>query len=522
MLEPYSKEVIEAIERGEVRDRRQLNRLKIRLAKKYSLKQMPTNPDILAFSKFPSEKLISYLSIKPTRSLSGIAVVAAMAKPHKCPGECIYCPSGIGQDMPKSYTGKEPAARRARMFNFSPLRQVRNRISQLNATGHSTEKIELIIMGGTFLSTETAYQNRFIKRCLDAITEKNSPSLKEAKLNAEKSKNRVIGITFETRPDFCGKTEINRMLNMGGTRVELGVQNPNDEIYKIVNRGHTVKDVVNATSMLKDSAFKIAYHIIPGLPGTTPSSDLKTFKSLFTSQDYMPDMLKIYPCLVLENTELYKMWKSGEYAPPTTEKAALFIAKLKPHIPKWVRVMRVQRDIPTDLLSAGVGLSNLRQVVEKKMEERGTKCGCIRCREAGLSQRNGVVPSPEKAKLMEEHYDASLGKEIFISAEEGKKDLLYGFCRLRIPALPFRKEITPQTALIRELHVYGTSLPLGEKPKKEFQHMGFGKSLLERAEQTAKEEFSAKKMLVISGLGAREYYRALGYKNDGPYVSKKL
>jgi len=522
MLEAYSREIIEAIEQGRVKDKAQLNKLKISLAKKYSLRQMPTNPDILSFSKSPSERLISHLSIKPTRSLSGVAVVAAMAKPHKCPGECIYCPSGIGQDMPKSYTGKEPAARRAAMFNFSPLRQVRNRVSQLNATGHSTEKIELIIMGGTFLSTETSYQNYFVRRCLDAISEKNSRSLKQAKLNAEKSKNRVIGITFETRPDFCGKREINRMLNLGGTRVELGVQNPNDEIYKIVNRGHTVRDVVDATSLLKDSAFKAAYHIIPGLPGTTTQRDLKTFKSLFTNQDYMPDMLKIYPCLVLENTGLHKMWKAGEYTPLTTEKAASFIAELKPHIPKWVRVMRVQRDIPTNLLSAGVGLSNLRQVVERKMEENGTKCNCIRCREAGISQRKGKNPLPEKAKIMEERYDASLGKEIFISAEEPKKDLLYGFCRLRIPAHPFRKEITPQTALIRELHVYGTSLPLGEKPRKEFQHMGFGKALLERAEQVAGEEFGMKKMLVISGLGAREYYRALGYKNDGPYVSKKL
>ncbi len=523
-LKAYSLKVIEAIEKNKISTKRQLNLYKLQLSKEFGLKAMPANPDMLSFAKRPSRKLIDLLSIKPVRTLSGIAVVAVMVKPHSCPGRCIYCPNGIEVETPKSYTGKEPAAMRALMFNFDPYSQVKNRIQQLKTTGHKTEKIELIIMGGTFPSTSPHYQKWFVKRCLDAIAEKKSRNLLQAKKHAEKSKNRAIGITFETRPDFCGKKEINRMLFLGGTRVELGVQAVSDSIYRKIHRGHLVKDVIEATQLLKDSAFKVGYHLMPGLYGLTPKEDLRLFERVFSEQQFRPDMLKIYPTLVIEGTGLYKLWKSGHYKPYSTEEAAEFIASVKRFVPKWVRIMRVQRDIPSGFIAAGVTKSNLRQLVEKKLKERGIRCRCIRCREAGLKAKKEKIKARiADAKILKEEYEASNGPEVFISAEDKKTDSLFGFCRLRIPSQPFRKEISEKTALIRELHVYGKELCLGKREKEAIQHRGLGKKLLGEAERIAFEQFDKEKMVVIAGLGVREYYRKnFSYKDDGPYLSRKI
>ncbi len=515
-LKEFSEEIIELILSGKISSKEQLNSFKLKLARDYSLARFPSNPDIFSFAKNKNKKLLSLLSIKPSRSLSGIVSVAIMPKPFPCPGNCVYCPSSLVDEItPKSYTGKEPSTMRALANDFDAIKQIRNRIQQLNNTGHSTEKIELIVMGGTFPAAPLNYQKQFMLDCFNAINKTKSFSLDKAKNKSQYCKNRFIGITFETRPDFCGKKELNRLLDFGGTRVELGVQTLNDEIYKKVNRNHKVSDVINATSLLRDSAFKFAYHLMPGLPGSTPKEDLRVFKRVFNDSDFKPDMLKIYPCIVIKNTELFNLWKKGDYVPYSSKKAAKLIAKMKSLVPKWVRIMRIQRDIPSTVVSAGVKHTNLRQLIAEEMKKNNLECSCIRCREIGRTK-----PKNPNPKLEVESYTASKGKEFFISFED--KSSLYGFCRMRFPFNPFRKEITSKTALIRELHVYSKALPLSKTPKKnEFQHKGFGKQLLSKAEEIALEN-GFNKMIVISGVGAREYYWNLGYKNDGVYVSKRL
>ena len=522
-LKNACREILAEIKKGKINTPAEMNSFKVKTAGKHRLSKIPKNSQVILFAtEGERKKFRSILTRKFARTLSGVNVIAIMTSPHKCPGECIYCPEGIGVNAPKSYTGHEPAAMRAVMNNFSAAGQVENRLEQLEEINRTIDKIELIIMGGTFLSQPSAYRKKFMLDAINAITGKNTRSLESAKKHAEKSKRRISGITFETRPDFCTKKHISNMLDFGGTRVELGVQNIDDAVYKKIKRGHTTKDVIDATALLKDSAMKVAYHLMPGLPYTTPASDLRNFKKIFTDPDFKPDMLKIYPCLVIEGTELYKMWKKGEYKPLQTKQATELIASLKQHVPKWVRIMRIQRDVPANYIAAGVKESNLREIVNAKMHEKNAKCRCIRCREAGLKgYRENILP--ENVKILREDYDASRGKELFISAEDEQKDLLVGFCRLRIPRKPFRKELTKNTALVRELHVYSQVLGVGKKPSSsDFQHRGYGKKLLAEAEKIAAEEFDMKKIAVISGLGVKPYYHALGYRNNGAYVSKKL
>jgi elongator complex protein 3 len=515
-VKDFSREIISLILKEKISSKEELNSFKLKLAKKFKLKNFPSNPDILSFAKKKNKRLIELLSIKPSRSVSGIVSVAIMPKPFPCPGKCIYCPSSLVEvGTPKSYTGREPSTMRAIANNFNAVKQIRNRIEQLKRTGHCTEKIELIIMGGTFLSCPLNYQKKFMLECFNAVNKVASLSLSKAKERAQFSSQRIIGITFETRPDFCGKREINRMLYFGGTRVELGVQTLNDEIYRKINRGHSVQDVVNATSLLRDSSFKFAYHLMPGLPYSTPREDLKVFKKVFKDNRFKPDMLKIYPCVVIKNTELYDLWKNNFFEPYSTERAAKLIARMKSLVPKWVRIMRIQRDIPSTVISAGVKHTNLRQLIEDEMKKKGWNCRCIRCKEVGRTKEPNSKP-----RIKVEKYTASNGREFFISLED--KHSLYGFCRLRFPFSPFRKEITDKTALVRELHVYSKALPLFKTPEKnEFQHRGFGRMLLKKAEEISLEN-GFKKIAVISGVGAREYYWNLGYANEGPYVSKEL
>ncbi|MFH1895557.1 MAG: tRNA uridine(34) 5-carboxymethylaminomethyl modification radical SAM/GNAT enzyme Elp3 [archaeon] len=518
-LKDYSREIIELILSGKISSKEELDKIKLKTARKHFLEVFPSNPDIICFAsaKERQNKKLHLLSIKPIRSLSGIVSVAIMPKPLPCPGKCIYCPSSLLPDVitPKSYTGREPTTMRAISNDFDAVKQIQNRISQLQLTGHSTEKIELIVMGGTFLSAPLSYQKKFMLDCFNAVNNTTSFSLEKAIDKAQHSKNRLIGITFETRPDFCGKKEINNLLSFGATRVELGVQTLDDKIYEKIKRGHKVSDVINSTSLLRDSCFKFAYHLMPGLPGSTPKEDLRVFKKVFSDPCFKPDMLKIYPCLVIKGTELYEDWKKGNFEPYSTQKAAKLIARMKSFVPEWVRIMRIQRDIPSTVVSGGVKHTNLRQLIEVEMKKHGWKCSCIRCREIGRAKEK--ISKPE---LVVQEYDASNGKEFFISIKD--KNSLYGFCRLRFPFSPFRKELTNKTALLRELHVYSKALALSELPEEnEFQHKGFGKTLLAKAEEIALNA-GYNKLAVISGVGAREYYWKLGYKNDGPFVSKLL
>jgi elongator complex protein 3 len=408
--------------------------------------------------------------------------------------------------------------------NFDPYLQVKSRIEQLTAIGHKVDKIELIIMGGTFPATPIEYQTKYIQRSLDAITDKPSDSLEQAKAHAEISKTRNVGITVESRPDWAKQTHIDTMLNMGVTRIELGVQNPCDEIYQLVGRTHSVADVVEATQVAKDAGLKIVYHLMPGMPGSNPQKDLDAFKMIFSDQRFKPDMIKIYPCLAIDGTKAYQWLQEGKYQPYSTEEAANVIAQIKPFIPKWVRVMRVQRDIPARLILNGVKKSNLRQIVHEKLKTQNIQCQCIRCREVGHRiQTDHIKPDLANIEILTEQYNASNGTEYFISAEDTKNNILLGYLRLRIPSPnAHRPEITQTpSAIVRELHVYGPLVPVGRHVAEAWQHKGYGVRLLEEAEHLTKKA-NLKKLLIISALGTKRYYMKTGYQHDGPYMSKKL
>jgi elongator complex protein 3 len=522
------REIVETLMRIPLPSRDDVNRVKMQVAAKYQLGKVPSNSEIIRVLKAEKKrKLLPILRRKVTRTISGVTVVAVMTKPYPCPQSepCAYCPGGPPYGVPQSYTGFEPAAMRGLHNEFDPFLQVKSRIEQLRAIGHKVDKVELIIMGGTFPATPLEYQTWFIQRCLDAITDKESASLEEAKKNAENSKARNVGITVETRPDWAKEKHVDHMLDMGVTRVELGVQNPNDEIYRLVGRTHTVQDVVEATRILKDAGIKIVYHLMPGLPGSNPKKDLDAFKEVFTNPDFKPDMIKIYPCLVLKGTKAYKWYLKGAYKPYTSEEAADLIVEIKKITPHWIRVMRVQRDIPAQLIVAGVNRSNLRQLVQQKLKEQGIRCRCIRCREVGHRMLiDKVKPNPDKVKISIHRYAASEGEENFISAEDPENDVLIGYLRLRIPSeKAHRPEIRAKScSIVRELHIYGPLVPVGKHLAKAWQHKGYGGILLNEAERIAMEDYDFKRILVISALGTKQYYMRFGYHYDGVYMSKML
>ncbi|MGD0160707.1 MAG: tRNA uridine(34) 5-carboxymethylaminomethyl modification radical SAM/GNAT enzyme Elp3 [Candidatus Bathyarchaeia archaeon] len=520
------REIIETLMDSPSPTHHDLGYLKKRAASKHHLRKVPSNSEIIRLLKAEEKRrLLPLLRRKATRTISGVTVVATMTKPYPCPQAepCAYCPGGPAMGVPQSYTGFEPAAMRGLQNEFNPFLQVKSRIEQLQAIGHNVDKIELIIMGGTFPATPLDYQTWFIQRCLDAITDKDSGNLEEAKRNAETSSVRNVGITVETRPDWAKKTHVDHMLNMGVTRVEMGVQNPNNNIYRLVGRTHTVRDVVESTRIMKDAGLKIVYHMMPGLPGSNREKDLQAFKKIFTDPRYRPDMLKIYPCLVLKNTRVHEWYKAEEFRPYSNDEAVDIIAEIKTMVPKWMRIMRVQRDIPAPLIVAGVNKSNLRQLVRDKMVEKGTKCNCIRCREVGHKTDADIMPAPEEVDILTTEYQASDGKEIFISAEH-PNDTLIGYLRLRIPSeKAHRQEVKAKPcSIVRELHVYGSLVPVGKHFDQAWQHKGFGNILLATAEKTTREQYDLKKILVISALGTRQYYKRLGYKRDGVYMSKTL
>jgi len=462
------------------------------------------------------------LKIKPVRTASGIAVVAVMHAPHPCPhGACIYCPGGVAKNTPQSYTGYEPSTRRAKENLYDPYLQVKARLRQLEQIGHTVEKVELIIIGGTFTSLPEDEQIRFVKGCFDALNDTVSETLEEALKLAEHAKIRNVGFTVETRPDYCKEKQIDLMLSYGVTRVELGVQTLSDEIYKLVNRGHTVKDVIEAFQLARDAGLKIVAHMMPGLPGSSVDTDFENFRRLFEDPCFKPDMLKIYPTLVTEGTTLHKLYLDGRYEPYTLETVVKLLADIKEIVPKWVRIMRIQREIPSEHIVAGVKHGNLRELVQQELKRRGSKCRCIRCREVGLKN---IQIDEEEVRLMREVYEAAQGTEIFLSYEHPETETLIGFLRLRIPSeKAHRPEVrSNSTALIRELHVYGEALPLGVRKDKAWQHKGFGRKLLQEAEKLAAEDFGCKKILITSAVGVRQYYAKLGYQLEGPYMAKHI
>ena len=529
-----------------------MSELKRRLAKKYGdaillhsdvlpeIKNRLKDKGLTAKERINLESAVLLLKKRAIRTLSGIAPVAVLTKPYPCPGNCAYCPNE--KDMPASYLSNEPAVMRAIRCQFDPYRQIVLRLKAMENNGHEPNKIEVIVIGGTWSYFPEKYKFWYILNCFkaandyarlklpedpnedsrlklaDSLVKKiKSPfaqSLKLAEIKKrlleeqkknEKAKYKIIGLTLETRPDYINTQELLEMRQLGATRIEIGVQAVDDQILALNNRHCDTKEIARATKLLKDYGFKITYHFMPALPGSTPKRDLEMFKELFSNQNYQPDQIKFYPTVVTKGSLLYKWYKQGKYQPYTDQELEDLIADCKAIVPRYVRIIRLVRDIPGESIIAGNLITNLRQVLQQK----GVKCNCIRCRE--IKDRPMDV---KKAKLIIQEYPASGGTEYFLSYNSPDEKDLYGFCRLRISA---DSPIAP--AIIRELHVYGQLVPVGQTKK--VQHSGLGKKLMKEAEKIAKKS-KAKEIAVISGVGVRGYYKKLGYKLKETYLIKKL
>jgi elongator complex protein 3 len=456
---------------------------------------------------------------KFTRTISGVTPLAVMTAPVSCPGNCVYCPTF--SDTPQSYTPESPAVLRARRFAYDAYNQVVARLNTFTEMGHPTDKVELIIMGGTFLAQPVDYQYNFIKDCYDALNSVKSSSLEEAKKTNETAPHRCTGLCIETRPDWCGQAEIEQMLAFGTTRVELGVQTLDEDVYRLVRRGHGVAEVVRASALLRDYGFKVYYHWMPGLPGSTPEKDLEMSRTLFTDDRFKPDGLKLYPTMVVQGTELERWWREGRYHPYADETMVDLTVAIKSLVPGYVRISRVLRDIPSKFIVAGLK-DSLRDIVREKMKKDGVACRCIRCREYGHRARTGwAIGEPNLVRM---DYTASDGKEIFLSFEDDNATL-FGLLRMRIQPRPIPVLGGPggNYAVIRELHVFGPEVPLSERKTEAAQHKGLGKALLREAERIARSEFQARQLVILSGTGAKEYYRAeFACRPEGDYMVKSL
>lgn len=510
-----------------------LSRIKGEMAKKHRLGYIPKLVDIIA--AVPEDyrgKLLPYIKAKPVRTASGVAVVAVMSKPHRCPhialtgNVCVYCPGGPDSDFEYStqaYTGYEPTSMRAIRARYHPYSQTRGRVDQLRRLGHSVDKVEFIVMGGTFMSLDSAYKDYFIRNLHDALSGHHSSTVAEAIAFSEQSKTKCIGITIETRPDYCLKPHLNEMLSYGCTRIEIGVQSIYEDVARDTNRGHTVAAVCHSFQLAKDCGFKIVSHMMPDLPNTGRERDLEGFKEYFENPMFRTDGLKLYPTLVIRGTGLYELWKTGQYKNYTPSDLVDIIAQVLAMVPPWTRIYRIQRDIPMPLVTSGVDHGNLRELVLKRMEELDLQCRDVRTREVGIKQIHQRV-NPNHVELVRRDYVANGGWETFLAYEDAYADILVGLLRLRqCSQASFRPEIAGRRcSIVRELHVYGSAVAVQARDPTKFQHQGYGTLLMEEAEKIARDEHLSEKILVISGVGTRHYYRKLGYELDGPYMSKCL
>jgi elongator complex protein 3 len=494
------------------------------VCRKYRLSVVPKNSAILA-AALPEEHetLRRILMVKPSRTLSGVAPVAVMTSPYPCPhGRCLPCPGGPDHPFrsPQSYTGEEPAAKRAREHDFDPFRQVQARLGQFEILGHRVEKVELIVMGGTMTARPLPYQRDFVSRCIEAMNTYPGglPAAETPDIRGEEDANenaaiRCVAITFETRPDWCKREHIDRMLDFGVTKVELGVQHLSDEILRYNRRGCSVADTAEANTLLRDAGLKVGFHIMPNLPGSDMESDRHMFGTLFADPRFRPDFLKIYPTLVTPGSEIENLWRKGGYTPYAEDELVDLIAYAKSLMPEYTRLSRIQRDIPARLIVAGSKHSNFRQLAQKRLRESGKRCRCIRCREIGR------LPSLAESALKVLEYDACGGREHFVSAVSD--DSLIGFARLRFPSLTYHPELE-SAALLRELHVYGSLVPVGKYAEsEEWQHRRYGRALLLRAETIARDA-GFRRLAIMSGIGVRPYYRRQGYERRGPYMIREL
>lgn len=473
--------------------------------------RMPKNSEIWPF--VTDSEIKEVLKTRGVRTESGVAPFAVMMKPFPCPGKCVYCP--LEEGMPKSYLSDEPAAQRAKTLNFDPEKQVAGRIKQMAETGHITDKIDLIVIGGTFGSYPEDYKREFFKGMFDAVNGTVSETLLEAQRYNETATRRVVGISVETRPDWVTEKEVKLWRELGVTKVQLGVQAFDDKILQRICRGHSLDEVAEATRLCRNAGLKICYHLMPNLPGSDPQKDMEMAKMMYEDPRFGPDYVKIYPAMTIAGTEMYEMWKRGEYEPYGEEKLIGVLKEIKAMTPPWCRIDRLIRDISKKWVSAGTARTNLRQVLQQQLVKEGKECRCIRCREV----RAGVYDA--EVELLISERDSLGGKEIFLSFEsEGK---LFSMLRLRLPDknenILFGE--LRGAGIIREVHTYGQVQQLEVSDKEKSQHRGLGKKLMVKAEEIARER-GYKKMAVISAIGTREYYRKLGYDLEGTYMTKNL
>ncbi|KAM0677173.1 Elongator subunit [Binucleata daphniae] len=584
-----------------------LHAVQTKISKKYNLAKIPTLVDILSAFPPSQKHLLSVFKGKPIRTASGVAVVAVMCKPHRCPhialtgNICVYCPGGPDSDFEystQSYTGYEPTSMRAIRHRYDPYEQARTRMLQLQSLGHPTDKVEFIIMGGTFMSLSDAYKEGFVTALHDSLSGSRSVTLAEAIQRSEMSKNKCVGITIETRPDFCKPLHLSKMLNYGCTRIEIGVQSVYEDVAFDTNRGHTVASVCETLSLSKDAGYKIVAHMMPNLPNVDMKRDYAQFLQYFEDPDFRSDGLKIYPTLVIRGTGLYELWKNKRYVNYSPDELIDFLSRILSLVPAWTRVYRVQRDIPMPLVSSGVEHGNIREIVLARMKDLNTKCRDIRTREVGVKGIHEDI-EPDSIEIVRREYAGNDGWETFLSYEDVKNDILIGMLRLRKCSInTYRKELcgkqdtsidqekndkndeinccnennnsdkmccsennnsdtkfynkssdddknngnimgdanlddflvirknticnNDNASVIRELHVYGSSVPISFNDNKKYQHQGIGSLLIKEAEKIAKNEHLSTKIAIISGVGTREYYRKFGYHLEGPYMVKNL
>lgn len=421
----------------------------------------------------------------------------------------------------QSYTGYEPTSMRAIRARYDPYEQARARLEQLRSLGHATDKVEYIIMGGTFMSLDKEYRDWFISRLHDACSGFVSSNVEEAVRFSEVGSQKVVGITIETRPDYCLRQHISQMLLYGCTRLEIGVQSVYEDVARDTNRGHTVKAAAESFHMAKDAGYKVVIHMMPNLPNVPLERDIEQFRELFENPDYRPDGMKLYPTLVIRGTGLYELWRTGRYKSYPPDVLVDLVARILALVPPWTRVYRIQRDIPMPLVTSGVERGNVRELALQRLKELGADCRDVRTREVGIQDIHGKI-RPEDVELVRRDYVANGGWETFLAFEDPERDLLVGMLRLRKPGdQAYRAELTGKpTSIVRELHVYGTAVPVHSRDPTKFQHQGFGTLLMEEAERIAKEEHGSKRVAVISGVGTRGYYAKLGYKLEGVYMVK--
>ncbi|XP_023270870.1 elongator complex protein 3 [Seriola lalandi dorsalis] len=523
------KQLVEAHEEGKDIN---LNKVKTKTSAKYGLEAQPRLVDIIAAVPPQYRRaLVPKLKAKPIRTASGIAVVAVMCKPHRCPhisftgNICVYCPGGPDSDFEystQSYTGYEPTSMRAIRARYDPYLQTRHRVEQLKQLGHSVDKVEFIVMGGTFMALTEEYRDFFIRNLHDALSGHTSNSVAEAVRYSERSNTKCVGITIETRPDYCLKRHLSDMLGYGCTRLEIGVQSVYEDVARDTNRGHTVRAVCESFHLAKDAGFKVVAHMMPDLPNVGIERDVEQFIEFFENPAFRPDGLKLYPTLVIRGTGLYELWKTGRYKSYTPSALVDLVARILALVPPWTRVYRVQRDIPMPLVSSGVEHGNLRELALARMKDMGTECRDVRTREVGIQEIHHKV-RPYQVELVRRDYVANGSWETFLSYEDPEQDILIGLLRLRrCSPQSFRPELKGGVSIVRELHVYGSVVPVSSRDPSKFQHQGFGMMLMEEAERIARDEHGSGKLAVISGVGTRNYYRKMGYELAGPYMVKDL